>query len=109
MSGLRAAPPTAIAGVAVQTVRDVQTGRARDADGTERALDLPPSNVLAFDLADGSRVLARPSGTEPKAKFYFEVRVPLADTETYPQAEARAAAALDALEADMLRQAGVKA
>jgi phosphomannomutase len=47
--------------------------------------------VLAFELASGSRVIARPSGTEPKAKFYFDVREPMQGNESLQAAEARAA------------------
>jgi phosphoglucomutase len=42
--------------------------------GETRALDLPSSNVLQFVLADGSKISARPSGTEPKIKFYFSIK-----------------------------------
>ena len=90
MDGLRANPPRKIGGVAVRRLRDVATGRGIDFEtGETLTIDLPSSNVLAFDLVDGSRVLARPSGTEPKIKFYFEVRVPMG-----------ADVALDAAEAD---------
>lgn len=67
MHGLRAKPPKAIAGQAVSAVLDFAT------DDT----GLPPTNLLRFTCADGARVLARPSGTEPKIKFYFEVVGPL--------------------------------
>ena len=87
MRALRASPPTAIDGVAVDAVRDMVNGLG----------DLPPSNVLAFDLADGSRILARPSGTEPKVKFYFEIRAALGPHEPLAAAEAAADARLAAL------------
>ncbi len=107
MAALRADPPAEIAGVAVARVRDILTGQARAANGTVTAIDLPKSNVLAFDLANGSRVLARPSGTEPKLKFYFEVRSTLGADEALAAGEARAEVALDALVADMSRIAGI--
>ncbi|MEC7947605.1 MAG: phospho-sugar mutase [Myxococcota bacterium] len=108
MDGLRAAPPTMLAGATVHTVRDVQTGLATDtATGSTRPLDLPRSNVLAFDLDDGGRVLARPSGTEPKVKFYFEVRAPLAVGEPLSAAEQRAATRMAELEASFLAHAGI--
>jgi len=56
------------------------------------AARLAESDVLTFTLASGSRVIARPSGTEPKAKFYFDVREPIEATSRSPAAEARAAA-----------------
>jgi phosphomannomutase len=51
---------------------------------------LPASNVLAFELASGSRIIARPSGTEPKAKFYFDVREEVAPSEPVAEAMQRA-------------------
>lgn len=98
---LRTDPPAAIAGIAVQAVRDVAAGTHVDvATGETTALSLPASNVLAFDLADGSRVLVRPSGTEPKLKVYFEAREPV-DGAVAPAVE-RARARLDALRAAMV-------
>ena len=77
MEGLRNEPPEQIGGAAVIRVRDVATGTATDrATGRTTPLDLPRSDVLAWDLSAGERVLVRPSGTEPKLKFYFEVTEP---------------------------------
>ena len=105
---LRSAPPTAIAGLAVERIRDVAAGTALTvATGEVTPLDLPSSNVLAFDLEAGCRVLARPSGTEPKIKFYFEARETLADGESLSAAAARAEARMAAMRADFLAQAGV--
>jgi phosphomannomutase len=71
---LTAAPPAALAGTPVDGVRDLSRSEGRRRDGTTYTIALPKSDVLCFDLEDGSRVLVRPSGTEPKIKFYFEVR-----------------------------------
>ena len=62
MAGLRAAPPTELAAVAVTRIDDLRDGSA----------DLPPSDVLRMALDDGSRVMVRPSGTEPKLKIYLD-------------------------------------
>ena len=62
-----------------------------------RSLPLPKSDVLAFLLASGTRIIARPSGTEPKAKFYFDVREPIAEGEDLAAANARAAATMKKL------------
>ena len=70
-------------------------------------IDLPSSNVLAFDLSDGGRVLARPSGTEPKIKFYFEVRDDLGAHEALTLGEERAKTKLEALESDFLKTLGI--
>jgi phosphomannomutase len=74
MDDLRTNPPTEIAGSDVVYLRDLQAGIGMDCTTGESAeVMLPPSNVMEFTLADGSRVLARPSGTEPKIKLYVEV------------------------------------
>jgi phosphoglucomutase len=75
MKRLRSELPREIGGVAVATVRDFQTHETIDMrSGSRNAnIDLPTSNVLQFVLADGSIVSARPSGTEPKIKFYASV------------------------------------
>ncbi|HVH43478.1 MAG TPA: phospho-sugar mutase [Labilithrix sp.] len=97
MARLRANPPWTIGEHAVVSVRDFVEQTTALADGTKRPLDLPKSDVLAFELASGSRVIARPSGTEPKAKFYFDVREPIQGDEPIAAAEARAAATMKKL------------
>jgi len=75
MQRLRAEPPRQIGGQAVARFVDLERGVQIDlASGEQHPADLPTSDVLAWELADGSRVVARPSGTEPKIKFYAEVR-----------------------------------
>ncbi len=75
MKGYRNNPPTILDGVAVTELLDyeMQTGKNL-ATGKTWTIDLPKSNVLQFVLADGSKISARPSGTEPKIKFYFSVK-----------------------------------
>jgi phosphoglucomutase len=72
MSRLRQTPPKALGGIGVQTIKDYQDGTTLDtASGKkEKNLKQPSSNVLQFILASGTVVSARPSGTEPKIKFY---------------------------------------
>jgi len=78
MRDLRANPPATIAGSPVVQIRDYKTGKVRDMNsGQTTETGLESSNVLQFLTADGSKVSARPSGTEPKIKFYFSVRQPL--------------------------------
>ena len=50
--------------------------------GEEKIIELPKSNVLIYHTEDGTRIAARPSGTEPKIKFYFSVQSPLDTVET---------------------------
>lgn len=71
MTSLRKAAPREIAGLQVTRVEDYQSGVATLASGEEVAIELPRSNVLKFILEDGSWICARPSGTEPKCKFYI--------------------------------------
>jgi phosphoglucomutase len=68
---------------------DYEKRQARDlATGVVKPISLPKSNVLQFILADGSKVSARPSGTEPKIKFYFSVKGILENREHISEAEA---------------------
>lgn len=90
MARLRKSPPWKIGDQEVAVVRDYQLQTITSKDGSTKPLTLPKSDVLAFELASGSRVIARPSGTEPKAKFYFDVREPLVGDEPLSAATARA-------------------
>ncbi len=90
MKRLREAPPARIGAWEVLAVGDYEAGRRVARDGTVTPIKLPPSNVLAFHLEGGSRVMARPSGTEPKIKFYFDLREPIAEGEAVAAAEVRA-------------------
>jgi phosphomannomutase len=75
MDRLRASPPRRIGDDEVVALADYQAQVRTDLRaGAASPLVLPKSNVIAFELASGGRVIARPSGTEPKAKFYFDVR-----------------------------------
>ncbi len=72
MADLRADAPATIGGATVTGVRDYQSRIAKDlVTGRETAIDLPRSNVLEFLLGDRGSLIARPSGTEPKVKFYY--------------------------------------
>jgi phosphoglucomutase len=84
----RSNPPQKIAGCAVVEVRDYDTQCVTEiATGKSHKLDFPKSNVLQFILEDGSKISARPSGTEPKIKYYFSVNAPLADAALFETAE----------------------
>ncbi|MBC6989344.1 MULTISPECIES: phospho-sugar mutase [Hymenobacter] len=84
MRDLRANPPATIAGSPVVEVRDYQKGTLHDLrTGIETPTGLEASNVLQFITADGSKISARPSGTEPKIKFYFSVKQPLKSAVDY--------------------------
>ena len=77
MTTLRNNPPTAIAGVPVVKFDDYKASTSKDiASGEVTELTLPKSNVLAFFLEGGSKVIVRPSGTEPKIKTYLTAKQP---------------------------------
>ncbi len=72
MNTLRNTPPAEIAGVRVAVFKDYSTGIAKDCvSGATSEMELRGSNVLRFELADGSVIIVRPSGTEPKIKVYI--------------------------------------
>ena len=70
MAGLREKAPESFGGTKVEAVCDYRPGIRKWACGREESLSLKNSNVLAFELADGCKVIIRPSGTEPKVKVY---------------------------------------
>jgi len=78
MKGYRDNPPATIDGVAVTHLLDYELLKATDLKtGQITKIELPKSDVLQFILEDGSKISARPSGTEPKIKFYFSVKTTL--------------------------------
>lgn len=78
MQGYRDNPPKEIDGSKVKELLDYQLQVKKNLDtGATEKIDLPKSNVLQFITEDGSKISARPSGTEPKIKFYFSVNTPL--------------------------------
>ncbi len=87
MQGYRENPPKTIDGVAVTELLDydLQVGKNLQT-GESWKIDLPKSNVLQFALNDGTKISARPSGTEPKIKFYFSVNEKLANQEGFEAA-----------------------
>jgi len=101
MDAFRAKPPDVIGAAKVAATNDYRT-QQRIENGKASALSLPSSNVIAYELEGGHRVTLRPSGTEPKIKFYFEWREAMAAQEAMAAAKSRANERLDRLEADFL-------
>jgi phosphomannomutase len=97
MDRLRATPPSALGGLAVERVDDLSRGSA----------ELPPTEGLRYLLADGARVVVRPSGTEPKLKCYLEVVVPVDPEDGVDAARIAAAGRLDALRDGIRAAAGI--
>lgn len=103
MRGFRATPPKQLGGSDVVMIKDYDTLAVKDlAKGTEAKLDMPAtSNVLQYFTADGTKVSVRPSGTEPKIKFYIEAKAPMASTADYDSAKATAAAKIELIKKDL--------
>jgi phosphoglucomutase len=88
MIDLRAQPPAQIAGQNVIIIEDYAESTRENKDLlTSETIHLPKSNVLIFHLADGTKIAARPSGTEPKIKFYISAKGTLDQPENYPAAQ----------------------
>jgi phosphoglucomutase len=84
MEGYRSNPPKTISGAQVTTLLDYQLQKGTNlVTGETWTIDLPKSNVLQFITADGTKISARPSGTEPKIKFYFSVNTKLEKKEDF--------------------------
>jgi phosphoglucomutase len=92
MSRFRSNPPKELAGSPVTLIKDYGTLRQIDLlAGQTTELEMPETaNVLQYFTQDGSKVSVRPSGTEPKIKFYIEVKLPLADAADYEAVNAAA-------------------
>lgn len=102
MIDLRENPVTEINGQRVVCIEDYQTSKGRDIiNKTEFSITLPQSNVLIYYLEDGSKICARPSGTEPKIKFYFSVNAPLLSLEDLELIEAELDQKINAIIAAM--------
>jgi phosphoglucomutase len=91
MEGFRANPPKELAGAKVIELLDYDKQVKTDlATGKTETITLPKSNVLQFITEDGSKISARPSGTEPKIKFYFSVKTDLPSVEQFDQTQQKA-------------------
>lgn len=88
MIDLRENPLSEINGQRVVCVEDYQSSKGKDfMNNTEFDITVPKSNVLIYYLEDGSKICARPSGTEPKIKFYFSVNCAIDSVNDIPEAE----------------------
>ncbi|TKD60678.1 phospho-sugar mutase [Flavobacterium sp. ASW18X] len=82
-------PVESVAGSKVKWIEDYNTSIAKNVQtGEEKAIDIPKSNVLIYETEDGTRIAARPSGTEPKVKFYISTNTKLEKTEDYKKVAA---------------------
>ena len=98
MENFRTNAPKEIAGSPVVCTKDYETLKATDAAGNSTALDFPTtSNVLQWFTADGTKISVRPSGTEPKIKFYIEVRGEMECPKCYKAVQAEALQKVEAV------------
>ncbi|MCR8918348.1 MULTISPECIES: phospho-sugar mutase [Bacteroides] len=98
MDNFRSCPPKELGGSEVVLVKDYKTLKATDSQGNVSALDMPEtSNVLQFFTADGTKVSVRPSGTEPKIKFYMEIKGEMQCPKCYAGATADAMEKIEAV------------
>lgn len=98
MNGFRTNPPTQMNGIEVERIVDVKNSTITHLKtGKVENLEMDKSNVMQFYLSDGSKISARPSGTEPKIKYYFSVSAPLSDPKDYRKVEGELVERLDGL------------
>ena len=103
MEGFHAAPLQKLGDEAVVCTRDFKTLKETTADGEERGIDMPaPSDVVQWFGAEGTKVSVRPSGTEPKIKFYIETRSELGETDAIEEAVKAAEAKVEAISEALL-------
>ena len=102
MKNLRENSPKELAGSKVKLVKDYKTLKQTDGEGNVSDMDMPDtSNVLQFYTEDNTKVSVRPSGTEPKIKFYMEVKGTLKSAADYLDADAAAAKKIEAVRASL--------
>lgn len=102
MIDLRAEPPKTIGGETIVKIADYQQSILINLqNGSETPIDLPKSNVLIFHTDKGSMIAARPSGTEPKIKFYMSTNTPLDTTEDYQSLSKLLEKRIDAISKDL--------
>jgi len=102
MDKYRNNPPATLGGSKVVALKDYERRvETNMADNTTTPIELPKSDVLQFITEDGSIVSARPSGTEPKIKFYCSVNTKLTSKDAYAKTEQQLDAKVDALMKDL--------
>ncbi|MBF1644930.1 MAG: phospho-sugar mutase [Prevotella sp.] len=98
MKDFRSNPPKDLGGSVIEITKDYQSLELTKADGSKEKLDMPEtSNVLQWFCTDGTKVSVRPSGTEPKIKFYLEVKDTMNSASDFPACEQRAAVKIEAI------------
>lgn len=98
MKNFRSDPPKELGGSVIDVYKDFQSLEITKADGSKEKMDMPDtSNVLQWFCTDGTKVSVRPSGTEPKIKFYLEIKDTMNSASDFPACEQRAAVKIEAI------------
>ena len=98
MKNFRSNPPKELGGSVIDVYKDFQSLEITKADGSKEKMDMPDtSNVLQWFCTDGTKVSVRPSGTEPKIKFYLEIKDTMNTASDFPACEQRAAVKIEAI------------
>ena len=102
MSDYRSDPPRSLGGSPIVVIKDYLNGEALDlTNGSKTPIDMERSNLLQFTTADSTVVSIRPSGTEPKIKFYFGVRAELNDTARFGEVQAELDGKIESIKKEM--------
>ena len=98
MKNFRSNPPKDLGGSVIDTYKDFQSLEITKTDGSKKKMDMPDtSNVLQWFCTDGTKVSVRPSGTEPKIKFYLEIKDTMKSASDFPACEKRAGEKIEAI------------
>ena len=98
MKNFRSNPPKDLGGSVIDTYKDFQSLEITKTDGSKKKMDMPDtSNVLQWFCMDGTKVSVRPSGTEPKIKFYLEIKDTMKSASDFPACEKRAGEKIEAI------------
>ena len=98
MKNFRSNPPKELGGSVIDIYKDFQSLEITKVDGSKEKMDMPDtSNVLQWFCTDGTKVSVRPSGTEPKIKFYLEIKDTMNSASDFPVCEQRAAVKIEAI------------
>ena len=98
MKNFRSNPPKELGGSVIDVYKDFQSLELTKADGSKEKMDMPDtSNVLQWFCTDGTKVSVRPSGTEPKIKFYLEIKDTMNSASDFPACEQRAGEKIEAI------------
>lgn len=98
MKNFRSNPPKELGGSVIDVYKDFQSLKITKADGSKEKMDMPDtSNVLQWFCTDGTKVSVRPSGTEPKIKFYLEIKDTMNSASDFPACEQRVGEKIEAI------------